>query len=50
VRNEGALQDPVEEIREEDGKAIHVVCGVGREDDVRHLAETPVREFDHFDT
>jgi hypothetical protein len=49
-RNEGALQDPVEEIREEGGKAIHVVRGVGREDDVRHLAETPVREFDHFDT
>jgi NAD(P)-dependent dehydrogenase (short-subunit alcohol dehydrogenase family) len=48
-RNEGALQDPVEEIREEGGKAIHVVRGVGREDDVRHLAETPVREFGHFD-
>jgi NAD(P)-dependent dehydrogenase (short-subunit alcohol dehydrogenase family) len=40
----------VEEIGKEGGKAIHVVCGVGREDDVRHLAETAIREFGHLDT
>jgi NAD(P)-dependent dehydrogenase (short-subunit alcohol dehydrogenase family) len=50
ARNEGALQDLVEEIRNGGGKAIHVVCDVGREDDIRHLAETAVQEFGRFDT
>ncbi|MCR0984303.1 SDR family oxidoreductase [Roseomonas populi] len=50
ARNEEALRNLAREIRAQGGRALPVVCDVGRQDDVDHLAETTIREFGRFDT
>ncbi len=50
ARNEEALRDLAEGIRGRGGRAVHLVCDVGREEDVARLAETAIREFGGFDT
>jgi NAD(P)-dependent dehydrogenase (short-subunit alcohol dehydrogenase family) len=41
ARSEGALKDITNTIKSRGGKAIYVLCDVGKEDDVRRLAERP---------
>jgi len=50
ARSEGALKDITNTIKSRGGKAIYVLCDVGKEDDVRRLAETAIRAFGRFDT
>ena len=50
ARSEGALTQLVGEIRSKGGQAIHVVADVGREDDVRRIAEAAEAAFGRFDT
>jgi short-subunit dehydrogenase len=50
ARNGEALEALAGEIRRQGGRALAVVCDVGREEDVRHLAEVAVREFGRIDT
>jgi short-subunit dehydrogenase len=50
ARNEEALRQVVSEIEAAGGEATYVVADVGREADVRHIAETAIRHFGGFDT
>ena len=49
-RNEGALQDLVEQIAAAGGEAIHVTADVGRREDVQKIADAAVERFGGFDT
>jgi short-subunit dehydrogenase len=50
ARNEPALIAVCDEIRMQGGVADYVVTDVGREKDVRHLAEKTIKRFGGFDT
>jgi short-subunit dehydrogenase/quinol monooxygenase YgiN len=50
ARSESALKQLVGEIRGKGGQAIHVVADVGREDDVRRIAEAAEATFGRVDT
>ena len=50
ARNEEALQQLAEEIRNQGGQALAVRADVGVEADVRRIAEAAVAEFGGFDT
>src|SRR5687767_13020351 len=50
ARNEEALRSAAQEITGQGGKATFVVADVGREEDVRNIAQTAIREFGGFDT
>ena len=50
ARSEEALRRLVEEIRAEGGEAVYVAADVGREEDVRRIAETALTTFGRFDT
>jgi NAD(P)-dependent dehydrogenase (short-subunit alcohol dehydrogenase family) len=50
ARNGQALEALVEEIRGRGGRAICIVCDVGREDAVNRVAERAVQAFGGFDT
>lgn len=50
ARNEEALRQLVEEIRQHGGQAIYVVADVGQEEDVDRIAEAAIAEFGTFDT
>ena len=50
ARSEERLAEIVESINEEGGEAIYVVADVGREDDMRHVADAAVERFGRIDT
>lgn len=50
ARSEEALRWLVDEIASKGGEAIYVVADVGREDDVRRIADDAVSRFGGFDT
>jgi NAD(P)-dependent dehydrogenase (short-subunit alcohol dehydrogenase family) len=50
ARNEDALQHLADEVRLEGGEAVHVVADVGKEEDVRRIAEVALDRFGGFDT
>ncbi|MBT2214948.1 SDR family NAD(P)-dependent oxidoreductase [Virgibacillus dakarensis] len=50
ARNEKALMELVNELREKGHSATLVQADVGREEDVNKIAETAIKEFGHFDT
>ncbi len=50
ARNEDALREIAADIRARGGRAAHVVCDVGREEEVNRVAEVAVTEFGGFDT
>lgn len=50
ARAEDALRRLVEEITSQGGEAVHVVADVGRQDDVRRIAETALERFGRIDT
>lgn len=50
ARNESALRQLTDEIREQGGDAIHVVADVGREKEVRQIADRAIEHFGGFDT
>src|SRR2546423_1040693 len=50
ARSEEALQQLTDEIARAGGEAIYVVADVGREEDVRRIAEAAHARFDGFDT
>ncbi|MFD1361043.1 SDR family oxidoreductase [Lentibacillus salinarum] len=50
ARNEDALQELVDELREKGYAAAWVKADVGREADVNKIAETAIEEFGRFDT
>jgi short-subunit dehydrogenase len=50
ARSEGALRRLVEEIKGKGGEAVYVVADVGREEDVRRVAEKALECFGGFDT
>ncbi|BAU48978.1 short-chain dehydrogenase [Sulfurifustis variabilis] len=50
ARNEQVLKDLCDEIRAKGGEAIHVVADVGREEDVRRIADAAIRRYGGFDT
>jgi NAD(P)-dependent dehydrogenase (short-subunit alcohol dehydrogenase family) len=50
ARAEEALRRLVEEITSQGGEAVYVVADVGRQDDVRRIAETALERFGRFDT
>jgi NAD(P)-dependent dehydrogenase (short-subunit alcohol dehydrogenase family) len=50
ARNEDALRRLTDEITAAGGEAIHVVADVGREEDVRRVADQAVARFGGFDT
>lgn len=50
ARNEDALRQLVEEIRNQGGQAVYVVADVGQEEDVNRIAEQAIAEFGGFDT
>ncbi|SHK16534.1 Short-chain dehydrogenase [Roseomonas rosea] len=50
ARNDEALNNLAEEIRAQGGQAIAVHCDVGKEEDVKNLADTAIREFGRIDT
>lgn len=50
ARNEQALAQVAQEIRDAGGRAVHVVADVGKEDDVARIAAAAVAEFGRFDT
>ncbi len=49
-RSDRALTELVTEITAKGGHAIHVIADVGREEDVRRIAEAALTAFGHFDT
>jgi short-subunit dehydrogenase len=49
-RNETALKQLADELTRLGGTAIHVVADVGKEKDVRKIAEAALDRFGHFDT
>ncbi|OKH43921.1 oxidoreductase [Calothrix sp. HK-06] len=50
ARNEEALSQLVNEIRDKGGQAIYVGADVGKEEDVNRIAEKAIAEFGSFDT
>lgn len=50
ARNEDALEQLVDEIHAHGGEAVHVECDVGREDDLRRVAQAAIERFGGFDT
>ncbi len=50
ARTEEALQQLTSEIKARGGEAVHVVADVGREDDVRRIAQVAMERFGGFDT
>ncbi len=50
ARSEGALKKLADEINGAGGEAVAVVADVGKEEDVRRIAETAIRRFGGFDT
>lgn len=50
ARNEDALSKVTADINAHGGHAVHVVADVGREEDVRHIAEIAQRTYGGFDT
>ncbi|WP_235318371.1 SDR family oxidoreductase [Planococcus sp. CAU13] len=50
ARNEEALKELTEELRNQGHQAIWVKADVGNEEDVNRIAETALREFGRFDT
>ncbi|WP_019140114.1 SDR family oxidoreductase [Noviherbaspirillum massiliense] len=50
ARNEDALRQLAGELTSEGCKALYVAADVGKEEDVRRVAETAIREFGGFDT
>src|ERR1051325_5205012 len=50
ARSEEALGRLVEEINSRGGEAVYVVADVGRQDDVRRIAEVAVERFGRIDT
>jgi short-subunit dehydrogenase len=50
ARSEDALRQLTDEIIGSGGDAIYVVADVGREEDVRRIADTAIRHFGGFDT
>lgn len=50
ARNEEALRKLVAEIEAAGGRAAHVVCDVGNEEDIRRVAEAAEQAFGGFDT
>ncbi|HEY4602010.1 MAG TPA: SDR family oxidoreductase [Cerasibacillus sp.] len=50
ARNEEALKELVNELRQKGHSAIYVKADVGVEEDVKIIAKTAIREFGRFDT
>lgn len=50
ARDGASLRKLVAEIRRKGGKAACTIADVGREEDVRRIAQTAIREFGGFDT
>ncbi|MDQ3687443.1 MAG: SDR family oxidoreductase [Acidobacteriota bacterium] len=50
ARSEEALRQLVDEIKSQGGEAIYTVADVGREQDVRRIAEAAIERFGAFDT
>jgi len=50
ARNEEALERLTDELQWAGGEAVYVVADVGREDDVRRIAERAIEHFGGFDT
>src|SRR5271163_3533758 len=50
ARNEEALKDVEADLKSKGGKVVHVVADVGRESDVRRIAEAAIAAFGGFDT
>jgi len=50
ARSEARLAEIVEAIRSEGGEAIYVVADVGREDDVRRIADAAIQRYGRIDT
>lgn len=50
ARNEDALRQLSEEIRNNGGQAIYVVADVGKEEDVNRIVSRAIAEFGSFDT
>src|SRR5690349_5174709 len=50
ARSEARLAEIAEAIRSEGGEAIYVVADVGREDDVRRIADAAIQRYGRIDT
>lgn len=50
ARNEEALSQLSEEIRDKGGEAVHVVADVGNEHDVQRIADAAINRFGRIDT
>lgn len=50
AREESALLELVDEMRNADQRVVHVVADVSKEEDVRKIATTAIREFGRIDT
>lgn len=50
TRNEDALRQVVDEIRNQGGQASYVVADVGQEEDINRIAQRAIAEFGGFDT
>lgn len=50
ARNEDALKDLVNELERKGHSAVYVKVDVGREEDVKKIAETAIKQFGRFDT
>lgn len=50
ARNEDALRTLVDELTEKGSEAIYVVADVGKEDEVRRIADAAIEHFGGFDT
>ncbi|MED4853012.1 SDR family oxidoreductase [Caldifermentibacillus hisashii] len=50
ARNEDALKDLVNELERKGHSAVYVKADVGREEDVKKIAETAIKQFGRFDT
>ncbi|SES28345.1 Short-chain dehydrogenase [Gracilibacillus ureilyticus] len=50
ARNEEALQQLVDELRNQGNSAVYVKADVGNENDINKIAETAINEYGRFDT
>jgi short-subunit dehydrogenase len=50
ARSEDALRQLADEINSQGGEAVYVAADVGKQDDVRRIAETALERFGRFDT
>ena len=50
ARNEAALEEIVQRIRDQGGHAIHVVADVSKPEDVEKVAQAAIEQFGGFDT